>query len=152
MLNRWLAVSELIKHQYALGQPKTQKWVTSVKKIASMYSYYSRMFCNQEQVMIAWVELFIFAGVLKEFNYQYFINLTWPTFTAASIVQFAVVIMLEKTRFQGIKVYFCLKNAKTRTKGISIHDRQYQVHQMHQIKLLSSNLITYIKLNHLHQV
>ena len=28
---------------------------------------------------------------------------------------------------------------KTRTKGISIHDRQYQVHQMHQMKLLASN-------------
>ena len=41
-------------------------------------------YCNQEQVMIAWVELFIFASVLKEFNFHYFINLTWLTFTAAS--------------------------------------------------------------------
>jgi hypothetical protein len=54
-----------------------------------MYVYYSIVFCNQEQVMIAWVELFIFASVLKEFNFHYFINLTWPTFTAASTVQFA---------------------------------------------------------------
>ena len=82
-----------------------------------MYGYYSILFCNQEQVMIAWVELFIFASVLKEFNFHYFINLTWPTFTAASTVQFAVVILLEKTRFQEIKVYFCLKNAKKKETG-----------------------------------
>ena len=48
---------------------------------------------------------------------HYFINLTWPTFTVASTVQFAVVILLEKTRFQGIKVYFCLKNAKKNKRG-----------------------------------
>ena len=82
-----------------------------------MYGYYSILFCNQEQVMIAWVELFILASVLKEFNFHYFINLTWPTFTAASTVQFAVVILLEKTRFQGIKVYFCIKNAKKNKRG-----------------------------------
>ena len=31
-------------------------------------------------------------------------------------MQFAVVILLEKPRFQGIKIYFCLKNAKTKQK------------------------------------
>ena len=56
-------------------------------------------------------------NALKEPNFHYFINLTWPTFTAASTVQFAVVILLEKTRFQDIKVYFCLKNAKKKRTG-----------------------------------
>ena len=35
-------------------------------------------------------------NALKEPNFHYFINLTWPTFSAASTVQFAVVILLEK--------------------------------------------------------
>ena len=43
-----------------------------------MYGYYSIVFCNQ--VMRAWVELFIFASVSKEFHFHYFTNLTWPTF------------------------------------------------------------------------
>ena len=32
-------------------------------------------------------------------------------------MQFVVVILLEKTRFQDIKVYFCLKNAKKMERG-----------------------------------
>jgi hypothetical protein len=47
--------------------------------------------------MIAKVELFIF--------------------TAASTVKFAVVMLLKKPRFQGIKVYFCQKNAKKKETG-----------------------------------
>ena len=47
--------------------------------------------------MIAKVELFIF--------------------TAASTVKFAVVMLLKKPRFQGIKIYFCQKNAKKKKRG-----------------------------------
>ena len=54
-------------------------------------------------------------NALKEPNFHYFINLTWPTFTAASTVQFAVVILLEKK--YTFKVYFCLKNAKKKERG-----------------------------------
>ena len=41
----------------------------------------------------------------------------WPKLTAASTVQFTVVILLEKCRFHAIKVYFCLKNAKKKETG-----------------------------------
>ena len=76
-----------------------------------MYGYYSILFCNQEQVMIAWVELFIFASVWNQFNFHYLINLTLPTFTAASTMQFAVVILLEK------KLDFKTSNAKKKKRG-----------------------------------
>ena len=45
--------------------------------------------------------------------------------------------------------HFFWSTKKTRTKGISIHDCQYQVHQ---IKLLASNSITCIKFNYLDQI
>ena len=44
-----------------------------------------------------------FIQCIKGAYFHYFINLTWPTFTAASTVQFAVVILLEKTRFQDVR-------------------------------------------------
>ena len=47
-----------------------------------------------------------FIQCIKGAYFHYFINLTWPTFTAASTVQFAVVILLEKkTRFQDMYTF-----------------------------------------------